>query len=43
MNPWPFVVGAYAFTLLGTIGLTWWSFAAMRRAEAAAAALKDER
>ena len=42
MNHWPFVIGAYAFTLVGTIGLAWTSFAAMRRAEAAAAALKDE-
>jgi Heme exporter protein D (CcmD) len=33
MNPWPFVIGAYAFALLGTLGLTLWSWAAMRRAE----------
>jgi hypothetical protein len=36
MNPWPFVIGAYALTLIGTGGLTLWSWAAMRRAEAEA-------
>ena len=43
MNPWPFVIAAYALTLAGTIGLSWWSFREMRRAEAEAAALRDER
>ena len=33
MNPWPFVIGAYAFALVATLGLTLWSWAAMRRAE----------
>ena len=33
MNPWPFIIAAYALTLLATVGLTWWSWAAMRRAE----------
>jgi hypothetical protein len=41
MNAWPFIVAAYALTVLGTIGVTAWSFAAMRRAEAEAAALSD--
>ncbi len=41
MNPWPFIIAAYALTLVGTLGVTAWSFAAMRRAEAAAAALSD--
>jgi hypothetical protein len=41
MNVWPFIVAAYALTLAGTIGLTASSFAAMRRAEAEAAALSD--
>jgi hypothetical protein len=41
VNPWPFVIAAYALTLLGTVGLTWASFAAMRRAEADAAAMRD--
>ncbi|MEA3031563.1 MAG: hypothetical protein QOJ53_1263 [Sphingomonadales bacterium] len=33
MNPWPFVIGAYALTIIGTLGVTLWSWAAMRRAE----------
>ncbi len=43
MNPWPFIVGAYAIALIGTLGLTGLSLAAMRRAERAVDALKDER
>ena len=34
MNPWPFVIAAYAVALLGTAGLLALSFVAMRRAEA---------
>ena len=41
MNHWPFVLGAYAVALLSTLGLTAWSYAAMRRAEREADALKD--
>lgn len=33
MNPWPFVIGAYALTVIGTVGLVGWSLASMRRAE----------
>jgi Zn-dependent protease with chaperone function len=33
MNPWPFVVAAYAVALLFTAAVTLWSLAAMRRAE----------
>jgi hypothetical protein len=33
MNPWPFVIGAYAFAFIGTAGLFAASFAAMRKAE----------
>ena len=40
MNHWPFIVGAYAATILGTVGLTFWSWSAMRRAEADADALR---
>jgi hypothetical protein len=40
MNPWPFVVAAYAVVTLATAGLLSWAFASMRRAEAAADALK---
>ena len=36
MNPWPFVVAAYALTLVGTAALVLASWAAMRRAERAA-------
>ena len=43
MSHWPFILGAYAAALLGTLGLTGWSFAAMRRAERDADALKEER
>jgi hypothetical protein len=40
MNHWAFVTAAYAVTLLGTGGLTIWSWLSMRRAEAAADAVK---
>ncbi len=39
MNHWPFIIAAYALTILGTLGVTLWSWAAMRRAEADAEAL----
>ncbi len=39
MNPWPFVIGAYALTIFGTVGVTLWSWLAMRRAEREADAL----
>ena len=41
MNPWPFVIAAYAVTIAGTTGLLLWAAASMRRAEAAADALKN--
>jgi hypothetical protein len=40
MNPWPFVVAAYVAAIGLTAGLLLWSFASMRRAEAAADALR---
>ena len=43
MNHWPFIIGAYLLTIAGTIGLTLWSWAAMRRAEAEAAKLGRNR
>lgn len=43
MNPWPFVFAAYGLTIAGTLALALWSWAAMRRAEAAAARLGGER
>ncbi len=39
MNPWPFVIAAYAIALGGTVLLGLWSWLAMRRAEADADAL----
>lgn len=43
MNHWPFIIAAYALTIAGTLGLTLWSWLAMRRSEAAAEALRRER
>lgn len=40
MNHWPFIAAAYAIAIGGTLGLTLWSLAAMRRAEKAVDALK---
>lgn len=40
MNAWFFVTAAYAVAILLTIALLLWAFASMRRAEAAADALK---
>lgn len=40
MNPWPFVIAAYAVAVSGAGGLLLWAFASMRRAEAAADSLK---
>jgi hypothetical protein len=40
MNPWLFVAAAYGFAVALTIALLLWAFVSMRRAEAAAAALK---
>jgi len=42
MNPWPFVIAAYALTLAATGGPLLWAFDSMRRAEAAADALKRQ-
>lgn len=42
MNPWPFVIAAYAVAVAATAALLLWSFASMRRAEAAADALRRE-
>ena len=33
MNQWNFVIAAYAVVIVVSIGLTLWSFVAMRRAE----------
>jgi hypothetical protein len=40
MNPWLFVAAAYGVAIALTSALLSWAFASMRRAEAAADALK---
>ena len=42
MNPWPFVIGAYAVALAGTAWLLVSSFLSMRRAEADAGKLRGD-
>jgi hypothetical protein len=42
VNPWPFVITAYAMAVGLTSTLLLWAFASMRRAEAAADALKRQ-
>ena len=39
MNPWPFILAAYALTIAATLAATLWSYVAMRRAEADADAV----
>lgn len=41
MSPWTLVIISYGLTIAGTVGLAGASFAAMRRAEREAAALRD--
>jgi hypothetical protein len=43
MNPWPFVIAAYAIALLATAGLLLASFVSMRRAEAEADSLRERK
>ena len=40
MNHWPFIIAAYALTILGTAALVLWSWSAMRRAESQADRLR---
>ena len=42
MSHWPFIIGAYGLTVLGTLGLALWSWSEMRRAESEADALRRE-
>lgn len=42
MNHWPFIIAAYALTVTGLVGLTLLSLSAMRRAEAAADAIRKK-
>lgn len=41
MNPWPFVISAYAITFAGTLLLSLWAWRAARSAEARADALRE--
>jgi heme exporter protein D len=43
IDHWILIWAAYAVTVIATAALTAWSFAAMRRAEAQADALRRER
>ena len=43
MSHWPFIVAAYALTGAATLVVTLWSWAAMRRAEREADALRGDR
>ncbi len=43
MNHWPFIVAAYALTMIGVAGLSWASWKAMRSAELRADTLRRER
>ena len=40
MNPWPFVIAAYAVAIIAVAGLILWAHASMRRAEDAADKLR---
>ena len=42
MNQWAFVIAAYAVAIALTLGLLSWCYVSMRRAEAAADALKGK-
>ena len=43
MNHWPFIIAAYAVTIVGTLALVLASYRAMREAEASADALRNDR
>jgi len=42
MSGWPFVIAAYGVAAGATTALLLWAYASMRRAEAAAAALRNQ-
>lgn len=42
MNPWPFVVAAYALTFLGTLGISIWVWTSARDAERRAEKLREQ-
>jgi hypothetical protein len=33
IDAWPFIIAAYAITILGTLAVTFWSLRAMKQAE----------
>lgn len=39
VDPWPYIIAAYAIAILGTLVVTFWSYRAMRKAEREAEAL----
>lgn len=39
VDPWPYIIAAYAIALVGTLALAGWSWRAMRKAERDAEAL----
>jgi hypothetical protein len=41
IDPWPFIIGAYAIAILGTLVLTFWSWRAMQKAERDAEAVSN--
>ena len=41
MSHWPFILAAYALTAAAIVGVTLWSWLAMRRAEAEAERLRE--
>jgi hypothetical protein len=43
MNPWPFVIAAYALTLTAMVAVSLWSWSAARAAERRADGLQRER
>ena len=43
MNQWAFVIAAYAVAILTTLGLLLWAWRSMRRAEAQAEQLRNDR
>jgi glycerol uptake facilitator-like aquaporin len=43
VDPWPFIIAAYAIAILGTLALTLWSWRAMHKAERDAEAVSKSR
>jgi hypothetical protein len=41
MNPWPFVISAYAIVLVGTVAVSLWAWRSARDAEARADAMRE--